>query len=150
MKLGMIGLGKMGANMAQRLLLGGHGVTGFDPNAAARKALEQHGAASADTLQALVQALQPPRVLWLMVPSGKITDDTVDALLPLLAKGDTVIDGGNSNYQDTLRRAKVYAEHGLSYVAVDTSDACCAGNPAWSSRCCSSRRWEPATASGAR
>jgi 6-phosphogluconate dehydrogenase len=121
MKLGMIGLGKMGANMAQRLSLGGHEVTGFDPNAAARKALEQHGAASADSLQALVQALQPPRVLWLMVPSGKITDDTVDALLPLLAKGDTVIDGGNSNYQDTLRRAKLYAQHDIGYVDCGTS-----------------------------
>ncbi|MBN8712652.1 MAG: decarboxylating 6-phosphogluconate dehydrogenase [Xanthomonadales bacterium] len=121
MKLGMIGLGKMGANMAQRLLLGGHQVTGFDPNADARKALEQHGAASAGSLQALVDALPAPRVLWLMVPSGKITDDTVNALLPLLAKGDTVIDGGNSNYQDTLRRAALYAEHSLGYVDCGTS-----------------------------
>jgi len=121
MKLGMIGLGKMGANMAQRLLLGGHQVTGFDPNADARKALEQHGAASADSLQTLVQALQPPRVLWLMVPAGKITDDTVNALLPLLDKGDTVIDGGNSNYQDTLRRAALYAGHGVGYVDSGTS-----------------------------
>jgi len=121
MKLGMIGLGKMGANMAQRLLLGGHQVTGFDPNADARKALEAKGAASAASLQALVTALPAPRVLWLMVPSGKITDDTVNALLPLLAKGDTVIDGGNSNYQDTLRRAKLYAEHDIGYVDSGTS-----------------------------
>ncbi|MEO8746725.1 MAG: phosphogluconate dehydrogenase (NAD(+)-dependent, decarboxylating) [Rhodanobacter sp.] len=121
MKLGMIGLGKMGANMAERLLLGGHQVTGFDPNADARKGLEAKGAASADSLQALVQALQAPRVLWLMVPSGKVTDDTVSALLPMLAKGDTVVDGGNSNYQDTLRHARLYAEHGLGYVDCGTS-----------------------------
>jgi 6-phosphogluconate dehydrogenase len=121
MKLGMIGLGKMGANMAERLLDGGHKVTGFDPNADARKALETKGALSADSLAALVKALPTPRVLWLMVPSGQITDDTVNALLPLLAAGDTVIDGGNSNYKDTLRRAKRYAEHGLGYVDCGTS-----------------------------
>ncbi len=121
MKLGMIGLGKMGANMAERLLRDGHQVTGFDPNADARKALEAKGAASADSLPTLVNTLSTPRVLWLMVPSGKITDDTVNALLPLLAKGDTVIDGGNSNYKDTLRRAKLYADHGLGYVDCGTS-----------------------------
>lgn len=121
MKLGMIGLGKMGANMAQRLQQGGHQVTGFDPNADARKALEAKGAASADSLQALVKALPAPRVLWMMVPSGKVTDDTVNALLPLLGTGDTVIDGGNSNYKDSLRRAKLYADKGLGYVDCGTS-----------------------------
>ncbi|MCW8809269.1 MAG: decarboxylating 6-phosphogluconate dehydrogenase [Rhodanobacter sp.] len=121
MKLGMIGLGKMGANMAQRLQQGGHEVTGFDPDAGARQALEAKGAASADSLQALVAALPAPRVLWMMVPSGKITDDTVDALLPLLDRDDTVIDGGNSNYKDSLRRAAVYAEKGLGYVDCGTS-----------------------------
>ena len=121
MELGMIGLGKMGANMAERLVLGGHKVTGFDPNAAARKALETKGAGSADSLQALIKALPTPRVVWLMVPSGKITDDTVNALIPLLAKGDTVIDGGNSNYKDSVRRAKLYADNGLGYVDCGTS-----------------------------
>ena len=121
MKLGMVGLGKMGANMAERLLLGGHHVTGFDPNADARKALEGKGGASADSLELLVKSLSAPRVVWMMVPSGKVTDDTVNALLPLLAKGDTVIDGGNSNYKDTLRRAKLYADHGLAYVDCGTS-----------------------------
>ena len=121
MELGMIGLGKMGANMAERLVLGGHKVTGFDPNAAARKALETKGASSADSLQALIKALPTPRVVWLMVPSGKITDDTVNALIPLLAKGDTVIDGGNSNYKDSVRRAKLYADNGLGYVDCGTS-----------------------------
>jgi 6-phosphogluconate dehydrogenase len=111
----------MGANMAERLVLGGHKVTGFDPNTDARKALETKGAGSADSLQALVKALPAPRVVWLMVPSGKITDDTVNALIPLLAKGDTVIDGGNSNYKDSVRRAKLYADNGLGYVDCGTS-----------------------------
>ena len=121
MELGMVGLGKMGAYMAERLVLGGHKVTGFDPSADVRKAVAAKGVAGADSLAALVKALPAPRVLWLMVPSGKITDDTVNALLPLLAKGDTVIDGGNSNYKDTLRRAALYAEHGLGYVDSGTS-----------------------------
>jgi 6-phosphogluconate dehydrogenase len=121
MKLGMVGLGRMGANMAERLLRGGHGVTGFDPNAEARKALAAKGAGSADSLQALVTSLAAPRIVWLMVPAGKITDDTVDALLGLLAPGDTVIDGGNSNYKDTMRRAEAYADKGLHYVDCGTS-----------------------------
>jgi 6-phosphogluconate dehydrogenase len=121
MELGMVGLGRMGANMAERLLRGGHKVTGFDPNAEARKALEGKGAASADSLQALVQALPAPRVVWLMVPAGAITDDTVNTLLSLLSPGDTVIDGGNSNYNDTLRRAALYREHQLDYVDCGTS-----------------------------
>ncbi|HUH55476.1 MAG TPA: decarboxylating 6-phosphogluconate dehydrogenase [Rhodanobacter sp.] len=121
MELGMVGLGRMGANMAERLLRGGHKVTGFDPNADARKALEGKGAASADSLQALVQALPTPRVVWLMVPAGAITDDTVNTLLSLLSPGDTVIDGGNSNYNDTLRRAALYREHKLGYVDCGTS-----------------------------
>ncbi|WP_266160624.1 phosphogluconate dehydrogenase (NAD(+)-dependent, decarboxylating) [Dyella silvatica] len=121
MKLGMVGLGRMGANMAERLLRGGHEVVGFDPNADARKALETHGASSADSLQTLVKALPAPRVLWLMVPAGKITDDTVNTLLSLLDTGDTVIDGGNSNYKDTMRRAKLYADQGLHYVDCGTS-----------------------------
>ena len=121
MELGMIGLGKMGANMAERLLQGSHKVTGFDPGADARKGLEAKGGSSADSLQALVKALPAPRVLWLMVPSGKITDDTVDALLSALAPGDTVIDGGNSNYKDTLRRAATYADKKLNYVDCGTS-----------------------------
>jgi 6-phosphogluconate dehydrogenase len=121
MKLGMIGLGKMGANMVERLQHGGHTLTGFDPSADARTAVQAAGASAVDSLAALVKALPTPRVLWMMVPSGKVTDDTVDALLPLLAKGDTVIDGGNSNYKDTLRRAALYAEHGLGYVDCGTS-----------------------------
>jgi 6-phosphogluconate dehydrogenase len=121
MELGMIGLGRMGANMAERLVKGGHKVSGFDPNADARKAAEADGIAPATSLEALVAGLSTPRVVWLMVLAGKITDDTVNALLPLLDKGDTVIDGGNSNYKDTLRRAQLYADHGLGYVDCGTS-----------------------------
>ena len=121
MQLGMIGLGKMGANMAQRLLNGGHQVTGFDPNADARKQLEGKGGGSAASLEALVQALPAPRVLWLMVPSGKVTDDTVAALLALLDKGDTMIDGGNSNYKDSLGHAAKCKDKGVNYVDCGTS-----------------------------
>ena len=121
MKLGMIGLGRMGANMAQRLMKGGHDVVGFDPQPAARKDLESKGASTADSLAALVAALPAPRVLWLMVPAGEITDSSLDTLLPLLAEGDTVIDGGNSFYKDTQRRAARFAEHRMAYVDCGTS-----------------------------
>ena len=121
MELGMIGLGRMGGNMAQRLLRGGHSVVGFDPNAEARKALEGDGGGSADSLQALVAALPAPRILWMMVPAGKITDGTVDTLAGLLAPGDVVIDGGNSNYKDTLRRAEALAGRQIGYVDCGTS-----------------------------
>ena len=121
MKLGMIGLGRMGGNMAQRLLRGGHAVVGFDPDAGARASLEGEGGASADSLQALVSALPAPRALWMMVPAGKITDQTVESLAGLLAPGDVVIDGGNSNYKDTLRRAEALAGKQVGYVDCGTS-----------------------------
>ena len=121
MELGMVGLGKMGANMAERLLKGGHKVVGFDPNADARKLLETKGSTSADSLQALVKALPAPRVVWVMVPSGAITDGTIDQLHELLSEGDTVIDGGNSNYKDTLRRAASYEDKKINYVDCGTS-----------------------------
>jgi 6-phosphogluconate dehydrogenase len=121
MELGMIGLGRMGANMAQRLIRGGHHVVGFDPRADSRAALESQGGGSADTLQALVAALPAPRTLWMMVPAGEVTDDTVTALCALLSAGDTIVDGGNSNYKDTLRRAAVCAGKQLHYVDCGTS-----------------------------
>ena len=121
MDIGMIGLGRMGANMAQRLMRGGHRLVGFDPQADARKALEDKGAASAASLAELVAALPAPRTLWLMVPAGAPTDASLDTLLPLLGAGDTVVDGGNSFYKDTLRRAQRFAEHGVAYVDCGTS-----------------------------
>ena len=121
MELGMIGLGRMGGNMAQRLLGGGHRVVGFDPDAKARVQLVADGGESADTLQALVAALPAPRVLWMMVPAGKITDATVDTLATLLSAGDAVVDGGNSNYKDTLRRAATLGDKQIGYVDCGTS-----------------------------
>ncbi len=121
MELGMIGLGKMGANMAQRLLRGGHRVVGFDPKPEARKSILDNGAEATDSLPSLLAKLASPRAVWMMVPAGAITDATVDALLPLLAAGDTVIDGGNSNYKDTLRRAAIFAARQIHYVDSGTS-----------------------------
>jgi 6-phosphogluconate dehydrogenase len=96
MELGMIGLGKMGANMAQRLVRGGHRVVGFDPGAEARARAGQFGAESVESLQAMVAALATPRAVWMMVPAGDITGSTVDALFSLLSAGDSIIDGVNS------------------------------------------------------
>src|SRR5712675_3444390 len=121
MQIAMIGLGRMGANMAQRLLRGGHEVVGFDPVEAARKMIEEKGARSAVSLEALVAKLKAPRVLWLMVPAGAITDGTITSLMPLLAAGDTIIDGGNSNYRDTQRRAAAVAQRQIHYVDSGTS-----------------------------
>jgi 6-phosphogluconate dehydrogenase len=121
MDIGMIGLGRMGANMAERLLRGGHRVVGFDPKPEARKSLEDKGAGSADTLSALVTSLPMPRTLWLMVPAGEITDATLDDLLPLLGAGDCVVDGGNSNYKDSLRRARTFAGKKIDYIDCGTS-----------------------------
>jgi 6-phosphogluconate dehydrogenase len=121
MELAMIGLGRMGANMAQRLLLGGHRVVGFDPAEAARKGIEEKGGQSAATLEALVAKLQAPRTVWLMVPAGEVTDATVTALCARLSPGDTIIDGGNSNYRDTQRRAKAAAQRQIHYVDSGTS-----------------------------
>jgi 6-phosphogluconate dehydrogenase len=121
MRLGMIGLGRMGAHMAQRLMRGGHQLAGFDPKPEARKDLEDKGADCADSLAALVAKLPAPRTLWLMVPAGEITDGTLTNLLSLLAAGDTVIDGGNSNYKDTLRRARTFADRKINFIDCGTS-----------------------------
>jgi 6-phosphogluconate dehydrogenase len=121
MEIAMIGLGRMGANMAQRLMRGGHKVVGYDPAEAARASLEKNGAATAGSLEQMVAKLQTPRAIWLMVPAGEITDSTVNTLLPLLAAGDTIIDGGNSNYRDTQRRAATAAQRKIQYVDSGTS-----------------------------
>lgn len=121
MELGMIGLGKMGANMARRLLKGGHRVVVFDPRPEAVKELEGMGANGAGSLAELVGELKPPRTQWVMVPSGKITEDTVWSLAGFLSEGDTVIDGGNSNYKDSQRRAEALKARGLSFIDVGTS-----------------------------
>ena len=117
----MIGLGRMGANMTLRLLRGGHQVVGFDFNAEARQRVEQHGAQSATSLDALVRKLKPPRTLWMMVPAGTATDETVTALLDLLQTGDTIVDGGNSNYKNTQLHSQRCAEKQLNYLDCGTS-----------------------------
>ncbi len=117
----MVGLGRMGANMTRRLLRGGHRVVGYDRSAEAVAAVEEAGATGADSLDALVGALRAPRAVWLMVPAGAPVDATIDALLPLLAEGDVVIDGGNSYYRDTLRRAQTVAAAGKRLVDAGTS-----------------------------
>ena len=121
MELGMIGLGRMGANMTERLVKGGHRVVGFDPQPEARARVEAKGAESAASLDMLVSELKAPRSLWMMVPAGSITDGTVTALLPLLAAGDVLVDGGNSNYKDTLRRSSAAADKKICYVDCGTS-----------------------------
>jgi 6-phosphogluconate dehydrogenase len=121
MELGMIGLGRMGANMTERLVRGGHRVVGFDPKDEARKRVADKGADCAASLEALAAKLKPSRTLWMMVPAGAVTDTTIDTLLPLLEAGDTLIDGGNSNYKDTLRRAKMLAARKINYIDSGTS-----------------------------
>jgi 6-phosphogluconate dehydrogenase len=121
MEIAMIGLGRMGANMAQRLLRGGHTVVGYDPMEAARTLLEKSGAQTAASLKEMVGKLKAPRTVWLMVPAGEITDTTITNLLPLLEAGDTIIDGGNSNYRDTQRRAALTAQRKIEYVDSGTS-----------------------------
>jgi 6-phosphogluconate dehydrogenase len=121
MDIAMIGLGKMGANMARRLRAGGHRVVGFDPADGARGAFAADGGEAVATLEAAVAALAPPRAVWIMVPAGAPTDATLERLEPLLAAGDAIIDGGNSYYRDTLRRAAAAATRGLHYVDSGTS-----------------------------
>jgi 6-phosphogluconate dehydrogenase len=120
MQLGMIGLGRMGANMVRRLLRGGHQCVAYDVHAAAVEDLVKEGATGAFTLEELVQKLDRPRALWLMVPAA-IVDASLQELTPLLAEGDIVIDGGNSYYIDDIRRAKELKGKGLHYVDVGTS-----------------------------
>ena len=121
MELGMIGLGRMGANMAERLVRGGHRAVGFDPGLEARTLAASKGIAPVASLEALVAALPTPRCLWIMVPAGEPVDETLAHLLPLLAAGDTVVEGGNSFYKDTMRRGEMLAGYGIHYVDCGTS-----------------------------
>jgi 6-phosphogluconate dehydrogenase len=120
MQLGMIGLGRMGANMVRRLIKNGHSCVVYDRSADAVKQLMKEKAAGADSLADFVKKLAAPRAIWLMVPAG-VVDQTVADLLPLLAKDDILIDGGNSYYVDDIRRAKELAAKGIHYVDVGTS-----------------------------
>ncbi len=121
MQLGLIGLGKMGFNMAARLKQGGHEVIGLDTSADVVKKFNDTGAKGVGTLEDLVKSIATPRSIWLMVPAGDPVDQTIEKLLPHLDKGDTFIDGGNSNYKDTQRRYKALKEQGFNFVDCGTS-----------------------------
>ncbi len=121
MDIGMIGLGKMGANMVERLLNAGHRVVAYDISEDAIRAVEANGAVGARTLDEIAARLPAPRVVWVMVPSGKITDDTILALAQRLGTGDLIIDGGNSNYKDSIRHAAEVGQKGINFLDVGTS-----------------------------
>src|SRR4051794_28531695 len=112
----------MGGNMVHRIRRDSdHEVVAYDPNADAVKAAEEHGATGASSLEELASKLDAPRIVWVMVPSGKITDDTIASLAGILEQGDTIVDGGNSNWHDDVRRGSELADKGLHYVDVGTS-----------------------------
>ena len=122
MEIGMIGLGRMGGNMLQRLRSGGHRVVAFDARVEVVEAVvQQQGAVGASSLEELLGKLSAPRAVWVMVPSGQPTEDTIDSLADLMSTGDTIIDGGNSNYKDSVRRAAALSERGLSFLDAGTS-----------------------------
>ena len=121
MQLGLIGLGKMGGNMAERLRLGGHQVVGFDFNAEAVAKLAATGNVGVSTLDELAAKLTGRKAIWIMVPQGHPVDDTIAKLEPLLNPGDILIDGGNSNYKDSMRRHKEINAKGFQFVDVGTS-----------------------------
>jgi len=121
MELGLIGLGKMGAFMTERLVRGGHRVVGMDRDAAAVARVVEKGAQGADSVEKLVAQLKAPRAVWLMVPAGAPVDQTIEQLTLHLAAGDTIIDGGNSYYKDSMRRAAALAQKELNFVDCGTS-----------------------------
>ncbi|MBY0493223.1 MAG: decarboxylating 6-phosphogluconate dehydrogenase [Cyanobacteria bacterium] len=120
MQIGMIGLGRMGSNMVKRLVRAGHSAVVHDRSPEARAALEGDGAINAASLDVFVKELQPPRVIWLMVPAA-VVDDVIASLEPLVSRGDIIIDGGNSHYQDAIARSKALAAAGIHYLDVGTS-----------------------------
>ena len=121
MELGIVGLGRMGANMARRLMRDGHKIVAYDVNPDAIAALAGEGAEGASSLEDLASKLSAPRSVWVMVPAGEITEKTVDAVAAVLETGDAIIDGGNSYYRDDIRRAAKVGEQGIDYVDCGTS-----------------------------
>jgi 6-phosphogluconate dehydrogenase len=121
MELGFVGLGRMGLNMTIRLLEGGHRVVATNRGAGPIDEARKHGAVGVATLPELVKALAPPRVVWAMIPAGAPVDELIDMLIPLLARGDLLVDGGNSNFRDSQRRGAKLKEHGLEFVDAGTS-----------------------------
>ena len=121
MELGMIGLGRMGGNMTQRLLKGGHRVVAYDPDEAARRAAQNAGADGAASIAEVAGMLAAPRAVWVMVPAGDVTDATINELADALSAGDAIIDGGNSNYKQTIRRAAAVKARGIEMLDSGTS-----------------------------
>jgi 6-phosphogluconate dehydrogenase len=121
MQLAMIGLGKMGGNMTERLLRGGHSVVVYDRSAEAIAHSASLGATAANSLEDVVSKLSAPRIVWIMVPAGQPVDDTIAELVKYLQKGDVIIDGGNSNFHDTIRRGKELAAQGIEFMDAGTS-----------------------------
>src|SRR6478672_7129015 len=121
MELGIVGLGRMGANMARRLMRDGHKIVAYDVNPDAVSELAGEGAEGASTLEDLAAKLSAPRSVWIMVPAGEITEQTVDAVAAVLDSGDAIVDGGNSYYRDDIRRAAKVGEQGVDYVDCGTS-----------------------------
>jgi 6-phosphogluconate dehydrogenase len=121
MKLGMVGLGKMGANMTARLLAAGHRLVVFDRNPDAVRMSVEKGALASESLSDLVSKLETPRVVWVMVPAGETTESVIEELSHFLEEGDVVVDGGNSNYKDSMRRAARLRGRGIAFVDVGTS-----------------------------
>jgi 6-phosphogluconate dehydrogenase len=121
MKIGFIGLGKMGSNMVKRLLNDGHEIVGYDPDIHARESIKEAGASTADSIEFLINKLETPRIVWVMVPAGNITQQVLDTLNNVMLNGDIIIDGGNSNYKDTVQRSKVLNEKGIQMLDAGTS-----------------------------
>lgn len=121
MKIGVLGLGRMGGNIARRLMDNDHDCVVFDRNAEATNAVAGDGGEAADSAADLVARLDTPRAIWLMLPAGEITDKAIAELTPLLEAGDLLIDGGNTNFKDDVRRAQTLAEHGIQYMDVGVS-----------------------------
>jgi 6-phosphogluconate dehydrogenase len=121
MQLAMIGLGRMGANIVRRLARAGHTAVVYDRDPKPGEALAKEGATAAKSLEDVVAKLATPRAIWIMLPAGAPTESTIDTLIPMLAKGDTIIDGGNTYWRDDIRRGKALAEKGLHYLDVGTS-----------------------------
>ncbi|GAC1410952.1 MAG: decarboxylating 6-phosphogluconate dehydrogenase [Actinomycetota bacterium] len=121
MQIGFVGLGRMGAAMSRRLAEGGHDVVAYDRSAEAMHSVAAHGVGTADSLEALIAKLSAPRAIWVMVPSGAPTEDTISTLGTLLSAGDLIVDGGNSYYKDSVRRHNALAEKKISFIDAGTS-----------------------------
>ncbi|MBH04205.1 MAG: 6-phosphogluconate dehydrogenase (decarboxylating) [Xanthomonadales bacterium] len=121
MKIAIVGLGRMGGNIARRLMDAGHDCVVYDQDEAARAAVAADGGHAVDTLEAMVAALERPRHVWLMLPAGEVTQDTIDTLSAMLSAGDAIIDGGNANFKDDVRRAEQLAADDIDYLDIGVS-----------------------------